>query len=85
MEEDEEEEEEEEVIKDDDDNNKDENHIVEMGTVELISLYIYYKPKHTHLYLFGFLIPKVNHLRELCLPHFFRAHHKEGGSPLPAV
>lgn len=43
MEEDEEEEEEEEVIKDDDENNKDENHIVEMGTVELISLVCYSK------------------------------------------
>lgn len=51
MEEDEEEEEEEEVIKDDDENNKDENHIVEMGTVELNSLV--YCPKQT----------QVNHLQ----------------------
>lgn len=52
MEEDEEEEEEEEeAIKDDDENNKDENHIVEMGTVELNSL-VYY-PKQT----------QVNHLQ----------------------
>lgn len=39
MEEDEEDEEEEEVIKDDDENNKDENHIVEMGTMELNPLF----------------------------------------------
>lgn len=51
MEEDEEEEEEEEVIKDDDENNKDENHVVEMGTVELNCL-VYY-PKQT----------QVNHLQ----------------------
>ena len=43
MEEEEEEEEEEEVIKDEDENSKDANHIVEMGTVEL--LYLICRPK----------------------------------------